>query len=222
MCASAMQAQRAKNKMLDFGIKVRVQTEGDDHRIIYPLQPMAFGRLDSSGSKEGLVGQFGLVPEWVTDAKGGPRYGRYCYNARKETIFEKPSFKTAILKRRAVVPVTSFFEFPDKETPLRHRYKISRKDGNAFWLAAVWEHNQKYNLDSLSVITTTPLSLVEKFHSRSPVILEDAQVDQWLNPALESRRQLEPFLVSGSSEALVLEEEVWERKRKASAEPELF
>lgn len=221
MCASAMQAQAAKNKMWEFKIKVRTQMDGDDHRIIYPLQSMVFARLDSGGDKEALVGQFGLVPEWVNDAKGGPKYGRHCYNARKETIFEKPSFKTAILKRRAVVPVTAFFEFPDKETPLRHRYKISRKDGNALWLAAIWEHNQKYNLDSVSIITTTPMILVEKYHSRSPVVLGDDQLDLWLDPDLDSRHQLEAFLATSSSECLVLEEEPWERKRK-SQEPELF
>jgi putative SOS response-associated peptidase YedK len=216
MCASAMQAQAAKNKMWEFTVKVRTQMDGEDHRIIYPLQPMAFGRLDPSGDKEALVGQFGLVPEWVTDAKGGPKYGRHCYNARKETIFEKPSFRTAILMRRAVVPVTSFFEFPDKEVPLKHRYKISRKDGQAFWLAAIWEHNHRYNLDSVSVITTTPMNLVEKFHSRSPVILADDQVDSWLNT--DDRTRIDSLLDPVASGDFALETEDWNRKRQ----PDLF
>jgi putative SOS response-associated peptidase YedK len=171
-----------KNKMCEFKVKVRTQMDRVDHRVIYPLQPMAFARLDASGGMEALEGQFGLVPEWVTDAKGGTKFGRYCYNARKETIFDKPSFRSAILKRRALVPVTSFFEFPDREMPLRHRYKIARKDGAAFWLAAIWEHNQRYNLHSVSVITTTPMSLVEKFHSRSPVVLADDHSPRGLCP----------------------------------------
>jgi putative SOS response-associated peptidase YedK len=212
MCASAMQAQGAKSLLGDFQFKARTGVDMDE-RVIFPLQPMALGRLGADGQREAVSAQFGLVPEWVDDAKGGPKFGRYCYNARRETVFEKPSFRQAILKRRGVVPVTAFFEFPDKEMPLRHRYRISRADGQAFWLAALWERNERYGLTSCSILTGEPMSLVADFHSRSPLILDGAQVAPWLDPALSARQAIEALLGTHGSEGFQLEKEAWAGKR---------
>jgi putative SOS response-associated peptidase YedK len=212
MCASVMQAQGAKSKFGDFQFKARTGVDLDE-RIIFPLQPMALGRLDDTGQREAVSAQFGLVPEWVDDAKGGPKFGRYCYNARRETVFEKPSFRQAILKRRGVVPVTAFYEFPDKEVPLRHRYRISRQDGQAFWLAALWESNERYSLLSCSILTGEPMSLVADFHSRSPLILDDTQLQAWLNPALSEREAIAALLGTHGSEGFQLDKEAWAGKQ---------
>ena len=207
MCASAMQNQAAVSKLGAFKFRTRIQPDVAAPGVVYPLKSMVFGRLAPGGGREGALGSFGLVPEWVTDAQGGLKFGRRCYNARKETIFEKPSFRSAIFRRRAVVPVSAFFEFPDREAPLRHRYKISRRDGGAFWLAAIWERHPGYGLESVAVITTTPMGLVADFHSRSPVILDDERMAAWLETS--SRPELEGFLVPHESSDYVLEAEPW-------------
>ena len=219
MCASAMQAQGAKNRLLGLNFKMRVQVS-DDERTIFPLQPMAFGRLNpATGEREALVGQFGLVPDWVTAERGGAKFGRNCYNARTETVFEKPSFRKAILARRAVVPVEAFYEFPDKEVPLRHRFKVRSRSGRPFWLGAIWERNEALGLDSLAVLTTGPMDLVAPFHSRSPVVLDEGQVEGWLDPALRDAGAIvNAFAVHGSEDFEVVQED-WGKEQKQA---ELF
>jgi putative SOS response-associated peptidase YedK len=40
-----------------------------------------------------------------------PVLGHFFINARAETVLEKPYFKSAIEKRRCLIPVTGFFEW---------------------------------------------------------------------------------------------------------------
>jgi putative SOS response-associated peptidase YedK len=166
-----------------------------------------------------LAGQFGLVPEWVDEAKGGAKYGRHCYNARTETVFQKPSFRKAILARRAVVPVDAFYEFPDKEVPLRHRFKVRARDGRGFWLGAIWERNDALGLDSVAVLTTGPMDLVAPFHSRSPVILDDDQVGAWLDPSKRDAGVIAEAFKVHDSKRFEVEREAWGKDMK---QEELF
>jgi putative SOS response-associated peptidase YedK len=215
-----MQAQGAKKKFLFAGLKTRFQTDLDERRDRFPLQTLAFGRVHpSTGEREAVDGQFGLVPDWVGPDRGGAKFGRNCYNARTETVFGKPSFRKAILARRAVVPVDCFYEFPDKESPLRHRFKVKARNGEGFWLAAIWERNEALNLESVAVLTTGPMGLLEPFHSRSPLILDDAQLDGWLDPKLKDASAIaEAFAVHGS-EPFELEREAW-GKRDGAGKPD--
>jgi putative SOS response-associated peptidase YedK len=156
-----------------------------------------------------LAGQFGLVPEWVTAYRGGAKFGRNCYNARTETVFEKPSFRKAILARRAVVPVEAFYEFPDKEVPLRHRFKVRTRGGRPFWLAAIWERNEALDMDSLAVLTTGPMDLVAPFHSRSPVVLDEEQISGWLDPEIRDSISIASTFAVHGSESFEVIQETW-------------
>ena len=169
-------------------------------RVVFPLQQMWFARLDpATGQGESLQGQFGLVPGWVDDGKGGKGYGRHCYNARCETVFEKPSFRRAILESRAAIPVDSFFEYTDRAEGKARRIRVSRKDGEPFFLAGIWERNERYGLDSVSIVTCEPMELLAPLHSRSPVILTEQEVDGWLVKGL-AKEAIGKFLKPAESE----------------------
>ena len=58
-------------------------------------------------SRELVTARWGLVPSWSKDAKSGARL----INARMETITEKPSFRQAASKRRALVAADGYFEW---------------------------------------------------------------------------------------------------------------
>ena len=205
-----MQNQSIKSLLGPFSYQGRVGSDEPDNRMIYPLHPMLFARLNpQSGAPEALQGQFGLLPPWVDDAKGGPKFGRFCYNARSESIFEKPSFRDAILTQRALIPVTAFYEFPDHEKPLRHRYKVFRRDQAPFWFAGLWAHSPRYNVTSCSIVTVGPMAVLEEFHSRSPLILDQAQAEAWLDPQKKEAPALRPFFKPAPSQDLVAEAEDW-------------
>jgi putative SOS response-associated peptidase YedK len=58
-----------------------------------------------------LVARWGLVPSWAKDIKIGSKL----INARSESILEKPSFRKAAVKRRAIVPAEGYYEWQKTE-----------------------------------------------------------------------------------------------------------
>lgn len=78
---------------------------------------------------------FGLIPSWSKDRS----IGRRTYNARTETVAEKPSYRTAWRQRQfCLVPVERFFE-PCWETGKAVPWSIHRQDGEPFTVAAIWD-----------------------------------------------------------------------------------
>ena len=81
------------------------------------------------------LARFGLIPSWAKDAA----FGRRTYNARTETVAEKPSYRTAWRQRQfCLVPMEEFFE-PCWETGKAVQWSIHRKDGEPFTVAAIWD-----------------------------------------------------------------------------------
>ena len=78
---------------------------------------------------------FGLIPGWAKDRT----FGKQTYNARSETVAEKPSYRTAWRQRKfCLVPMEQFFE-PCWETGRAVRWSIRRKDSEPFTVAGIWE-----------------------------------------------------------------------------------
>lgn len=78
---------------------------------------------------------FGLVPKWAEDKTIASK----TYNARNETLSQKPTFNNALMKYKfGVIPVAEFYEskyFDHKP----QRWGVRRKDGQAIFIAALYE-----------------------------------------------------------------------------------
>jgi putative SOS response-associated peptidase YedK len=113
-------------------------------------------------------GVFGLLPPWAKDDK----LARSTYNARSETVAEKPSFRQAWKGRRfCLIPVQSVFE-PNYESGHAVRWRIARQDGLPFFLAGSWEeaHRQEQPLWSFSAARwQLPWFTATATRPRSPV-----------------------------------------------------
>ncbi len=121
--------------------------------------------------------RWGLIPFWADD----PSIGYRMINAKAETILEKPSYKNAFRNRRCLVPADSFFEW--KKDKVRIPYRILLKDKSPFAMAGIWDRwkDKEGNvIQSFSIITTEPNELMEKIHTRMPVILPRACEKIWL------------------------------------------
>ena len=68
---------------------------------VAPTQPVLAVRRDAEGRRRGDVLRWGLIPPWAPDASLGAKM----FNARSETVTEKPAFREAFARRRCLVPV---------------------------------------------------------------------------------------------------------------------
>lgn len=64
---------------------------------------------------------WGLVPSWIKSRKDADDISKKTGNARSETVFEKPSYRSAIKSRRCIIPATGFFS---GDTKAKKKYLI--------------------------------------------------------------------------------------------------
>ena len=84
---------------------------------------------------EVLQGSFGLIPSWSKDTK----IARRTYNARSETVAEKPSFRYAWKNaQHCIIPAAAIYE-PDWRTGKAIATRIERADGEPIGIAGLWE-----------------------------------------------------------------------------------
>ncbi|MEQ1303450.1 SOS response-associated peptidase family protein [Acinetobacter radioresistens] len=129
---------------------------------------------------------FGLVPKWAQDKSSAKR----TYNARNETLFEKPSFQEAAFKGKfGVIPVTEFYEAKYIDGKAQ-RWGVRRKDGQGFFIAAIYEICKINDevIRSASMITMDAIDhpMMKEFHEpgnikRSVIIIPHERLDEWLS-----------------------------------------
>ena len=152
----------------------------------------AIRAMPGNAGREAVGLQWGLVPSWSKDAKSGAKMA----NARSEGIASKPAFRDALRRRRCVVPASGFYEWQTIGR-LKQPWFFQMKDESPFVFAGLWERWRSpdgVELQTCSLITTTPNDVVRAFHDRMPVILRDAAIDTWLDAALQEPSGVEPLL----------------------------
>jgi len=124
--------------------------------------------------------QWGLIPAWCRD----PSIGAKLFNARAETIAEKPSFKDAFIHRRCLIPADGFFEWK-KEGQKKIPYYFFLKSGKPMGFAGLyetWFAPDRRRIDTCTIITTEPNAVVAPIHDRMPVIVPRDSYELWLTP----------------------------------------
>ena len=95
-------------------------------------------------------------------------------NARSETAAEKRMFAKPLLTRRCIVPAGGFFEW-DKE---KNKHLFTRSD-TPLYMAGLY--NEFGGEKRYVILTRGANSSMVDIHDRMPVILDRADVREWLN-----------------------------------------
>jgi len=129
--------------------------------------------------------RWGLHPHWKKD----PPEGRPLFNARVETAAEKPSFRTPMRRRRALIPASGWYEWEGVERP-KTPYFIHEAEEEIFAFAGLWDQwrvDEGITLLSCTILTTAAKGDIKHLHHRMPVRLPKENWDAWLdwdaNPA---------------------------------------
>jgi putative SOS response-associated peptidase YedK len=123
--------------------------------------------------------QWGLVPTWAEDPKVASRM----INARIESVAEKPAYRTALQRRRCVIPADGFYEWRTDATG-KTAYYIHRADGRPLAFAGLWEGWKRPDdtwLRTCTIITGAADDRLAQLHPRMPIVLPSDVWTSWLD-----------------------------------------
>ena len=112
-----------------------------------------------------------------------PKIGSRMINARAETVAEKPSFRTALRRRRCLVLADGFYEW-QRTSAGKRPMRITMVSGEPFAFAGLWDtwrDPQDETVTSCTIITTKANDLLRPIYDRMPVILQREGEDLWLD-----------------------------------------
>ncbi len=144
--------------------------------------------------------RWGLIPSWAKE----PALKFPTFNARGDTLAEKPTYRGPFKNRRCLVLVDGFYEWPKKPSKDRRPRHIRFRDRRCFALAGLWDRwvdrATGIAVESCTIVTTDANELLASVpHDRMPVILDDAARRIWLDQTSDPAR-LASLLVPHSAD----------------------
>jgi putative SOS response-associated peptidase YedK len=139
---------------------------------IAPTQRVPIVRQDRKEPKRTFcLVRWGLIPYWAKE----PSIGLKTINAMSETAADKPAFRDAMRRHRCLVLADGFYEWKRIGARDKQPYSFSMIDDSAFAFAGLWERWRNPAgefVETCTILTTKPNSLVADVHDRMPVILK--------------------------------------------------
>jgi putative SOS response-associated peptidase YedK len=148
--------------------------------------------------------RWGLIPSWAKD----PSIGNRMFNARAETLSEKPSFKNAFKKRRCLIIADGFYEW-QKLGKVKKPLYFSLKSGRPFGFAGLhetWVSPDHQPIHTCTIITTEPNELIKPIHDRMPVMVPKEREAFWIDPDNQNQKDLLSILKPYPSEEMEMSE----------------
>ena len=185
MCTNFTPTQRAQWVKDTLGVDL--PSAYPDETFPGYLAPLVVKSRQSERVACGLA-RFGLIPAWAKDDK----ISRHTYNARSETVAEKPSYRTAWRQRQfGLVLVDNFYE-PSYESGKAVRWKIELASGDPFGIACLWDRwtdpasGERVVSFSMLTVNADDHPVMRQFHKpgdekRTPVIIAPELQDAWLS-----------------------------------------
>ena len=149
-------------------VKTSIKVEDIENYNAHPYQNLPVIKKYIKGNTlENL--KWGIVPSWSKKKDYKP-----LINARLETIDEKFSFKKLITLKRCIVVADGFYEWK-KEENYKKPYYFLREDKKIMYIAGIFDNNQ------FCLITEKASKNLEEVHHRQPVIVNENDVNRYLN-----------------------------------------
>lgn len=160
------------------------------------------------------IARWGLLPPFAQDLSFSSR----TFNARRETLAAKPSFRGSLARYRAVVPMDGYYEWKRDPSGKRTKepYFVTPADGSRLYMAALvswWKGEEARTIPGASadggpddpvwlltatIITREATGTLADLHDRTPVMLTREAVDQWLTPEMDSAADAQAWILDDS------------------------
>lgn len=173
----------------------------DDWEPVYHANGFSFPEMPVIKQSEPGIIQFshwGLIPQWIKSKEEADKFRAQTLNARAETIFEKPSFRSSISNSRCLVIADGFFEWMEFKKK-KYPHFIHLKNKAIFCFAGIYsewtDRETGEHTCTHSIITTEPNDMIRRIHNvkqRMPVMVPASRYKEWLSPGL-SKEKIQSF-----------------------------
>ena len=165
---------------------------------VFPTYPGTI-ILKSHNTQRTAIGpaRFGLIPSWAKDED----FGRKTYNARSETVSQKPSYRHAWTARHYALALADAFYEPCYESGKAVRTKIEQVNREPMAIASIWDTWTEPDTGELIVsfsmltIEASKHPLMNRCHKpddekRTVVPLRSELFQDWLNASSDTAQEL--------------------------------
>jgi len=146
---------------------------------IAPTTPIEVIRAGNAGN-ELVPMRWGLAPSWW---KKPLNELPATFNARAETLAERPMFRGAFKYRRCIIPASGFYEWTGaKGAKIPHYF--TAPDGRPLAMAGLWDHwsglDGGDDLPNATIVVGAANHWMSAYHDRQPMILDWRDAGAWM------------------------------------------
>lgn len=144
---------------------------------VHPTEPALVLRASGGRMVSGAL-------KWGYEAAGKKGV---IFNARSESVQEKPMFRNDYEFRRCIIPARRFYEWKKTEPKQKEKYDFFLQ-GEVLFLAGIYHKNP--DGDRFTILTREAEGCMVGIHNRMPVILDMDDISKWLFSKTEAANLL--------------------------------
>ncbi|AQZ16133.1 YMR114C [Zygosaccharomyces parabailii] len=175
---------------------ITIEPSDDHHDKSYNVAPTAICPVYRPEDNNLKYMRWGLVPHWVKDVSKFKTFRTF--NAREESLQTTRMWVQCCNYKRCAIPMSGYYEWRTKgrnKTP----FYVTRRDGRLLFLAGMYDHVEKEDLWSFTIITGKAPESLKWLHDRMPVVLEPGSKswNEWLSDRTKwSQQEVDEILTS--------------------------
>ena len=134
--------------------------------------------VSNSGKRKLGQMRWGFVPHWYKSVADGP----LLFNARAETLAEKPAFRDACRRRRCLIPADGFYEWKKTVGSKSKPFYVRRSDRQQMIFAGIWQFSDdcEDRIPTCTIITVPASEQILGIHNRMPLLMDPSDWAGWL------------------------------------------
>ena len=149
------------------------------------------------GKRELTTLSWGLIAPWSENPQDALRSQSQAINARTETVHEKPTFRSAFISRRCLIPASGYYEWATEMGPYAPKQPFYIHGDGLIAFAGIWDRwrapDGTYK-ESAALITRPAVEFLATVHHRMPTFLPRDRWDAWLSPQLNKVDEIRGLL----------------------------
>lgn len=144
---------------------------------VHPSEPALILRADHDD----------MVAEVLRWGYESARKNTLIFNARSETVRQRPMFRSDYETHRCLIPANKFYEWKDTGERKKEKYEFFVPE-RILYLAGIYHKDP--NGDRFSILTKEAEACMTGIHSRMPLILYQEDMEGWLFSEAEAGKLL--------------------------------